>query len=138
MKSRLGSQHMWKHAAQVHAFSERRSSIRREGRTVHVTDGRFVCHCVAIWSPFIPVFGEGTRLVYKVLVDAGAVPPSDQFPWMMQPERPGTSENITKKKFINELVEIAMAPQSFDLPSQSVQPRPTRIAGNAARKRKLF
>jgi hypothetical protein len=78
------------------------------------------------------------RLAYRVLVDGGAVPPPGYFPWVTQPESTETPETIGKKKFIDELVEMAMEPaEDHGLPSDSVELRPPRIAGNAA-KRKLF
>jgi hypothetical protein len=49
-----------------------------------------------------------TRLAYRVLVDAGAVPPPGQFPWVMAPKKTETRETVEKKKLVNELVEIAI------------------------------
>jgi hypothetical protein len=80
-----------------------------------------------------------TRLAYKVLVDAGAVAPTGQFPWVTQPERPETPETIATKKLTDELVEMAIEPaKDYGLPSEPIQLRPPGIAGNVVRKRKLF
>jgi len=76
---------------------------------------------------------------HRRLVDAGAVPPPGQFPWVMAPKKTETPETIAKKKFINELVEMVMEPaQDHGLPSDSVELRSPRIAGTVASKRKLF
>ena len=79
------------------------------------------------------------EIAYRLLVDAGAVPPPGHFPWVTQPDRPETPETIAKKKFVDELVKMAMEPaKDYGLPSESIQSRPSRIAGTVVRKRKLF